>query len=124
MKIDITKEQYKELVAMVAIANGIVGVLGDVLVEGGYKKRSKKMRNLENYFLQFASDFDCNNLAQEDELEDEVVLDDEYYENKISPIITDFEEYAVHDTLANKLAWRDFYREHSEKEIKEMVEKN
>lgn len=124
MKINITKDQYKELITMVAIANGIIGVLGDVMSEADYKKRSEKMKDLEDYFLQFADDFGCSELTQENECEGKTILDDEFYENKILPIITDYEEYAVHDTLSNELAWRDFRKEHSEKEMREMAKEN
>ncbi len=124
MKINITKEQYKELVKAVAIADGIVGVLGDMMPEVDYKKQSEKIRNLENYFLQYASDYGCGELAQYNEYEKGIILDDEFYENKILPIINDYEEYTTHDSLANELAWRDFRKDHSEAEIKEMAKKN
>ena len=124
MNIDITQDQYKELIAMVALANGIVGMLGDVMPEADYKKRSEKMKDLEDYFLQFAADFDCSELAQENEDEGKAILDDEFYENTILPMITDYEEFAAYDTLSNELAWRDFKKDHSEKEIGGIAEKN
>jgi hypothetical protein len=122
MKINITKKQYKELISMLAIANGIVGVLGDTLPETNYKKRSKKMKDLENYFLQYAADYGYDGLAQEYDSED--ILDDEFYENEILPIIMDYENYSAQDKLANELAWRDFRREHSKEELDAMAEKN
>jgi len=124
MKINITKEQYKELIDMLAIANGIVSVLGDVMPETDYKKRSDKMDDIENHFLQFADDFGIVKLTQNNEYEGKITLDDEYYENKILPIITDYEEFATQDTLSHELAWRDFRKEHSEKEMKEMKKEN
>jgi len=124
MKIDLTKKQYKELISMVAIANGIVGVLGDTMGEIDYKKRSNEMTDMENYLLQYANDFSCGELAQENEYEKTDILDDEYYENEILPIINDYEEYATHDTLSNKLAWRDFRNDHSEAELKKMAKEN
>lgn len=122
MKINITKQQYKELISMLAIANGIVGILGDVMPETDYKKRSQKMDDLENYFLQYAADFEHERLAQK--YDREHVLDDEFYENKIMPIISDFEDYAVQDNLANDLAWRDFRRDHSKEELDKMAKEN
>jgi len=122
MKINITKAQYRELISMLAIANGIVGVLGDVLPETDYKKRSEGMTDLENYFLQYAADFGHAGLAQNYDEED--VLDDEFYENEIYPIIRDYEDYAAHDTLSNELAWRDFRKDHAETEIEKMAEGN
>lgn len=122
MKINITKEQYKELISMLAIANGIVGVLSDVLPGTEYKKRSNNMTDLENYFLQYATDYGHKGLTQKYDKDD--ILDDEFYENEIMPIISDYEDYATHDNLANDLAWRDFRRDHTEEELDKMVEKN
>lgn len=82
------------------------------------------MKDLEDYFLQFADSFGCREFAQESEYENRVILDDTFYENKILPTITDYEEFSVLETLSNELAWRDFRKDHSEKEIKEMAKKN
>lgn len=124
MKINITKKQYKELITMISIANGIVGVLGDVIPKTDYKKRSEKMTDIENYFLQFANNFNYSKVTQEDNNEKKIILNDNFYENKILPIITDYENYAVHEILSNKLAWRDFKKKYSKKEIVEMSKKN
>lgn len=122
MKINITKEQYKELISMLAIANGIVGILGDVLPETDYKKRSDVMGKIENYFLQYAADYGYEGMAQEYDSED--VLDDEFYENEILPIMKDYDDFTTRDNLSSELAWRDFRREHTPKELDEMAEKN
>lgn len=34
------------------------------------------------------------------------------------------EEFDVHDTLSNKLAWRDFRQDHSSEEINQMKKEN
>lgn len=122
MKINITKQQYKELISMLAIANGIVGILGDVLPETEYKKRSNRMTDLENYFLQYAGDYGHEGLAQKYDRED--ILDDEFYENEILPIISDYDDYVTHDNLANDLAWRDFRRDHTQEELDKMAQEN
>lgn len=87
-----------------------------------YKKRSDKMEKLEEYFLQYAGDFDCEKLVQD--YRGVNILNDEVYEEQISPIIDDYDEFNLQDSLASKLAWRDFKNDHSEKEIEEMLEKN
>lgn len=79
-----------------------------------------KNRRFGKLFLQFAKDFGCSELTQKSEYKDKIILDDEYYENKIMPIMTDFEELATYESLSNELAWRDFREKHSEEEIKEM----
>jgi hypothetical protein len=122
--IELTKEQYKELLFMSAIANSVVGILGDMLSEGDYKKQSERMNELESYLFRSVGDFGCGEFVESDKVGGEDVFNEELYENKISPIIADFEEFAAHDNVSNKLAWRDFLREHSEKEIKEKEKKN
>ncbi|EKE21706.1 MAG: hypothetical protein ACD_7C00153G0009 [uncultured bacterium] len=113
MKIDFTKEQYRNLMTMISIADGVVGILGDVIPEKDYKKLSGKMEELETYLLGYASDFDCNEF-----------LDEDFYEDKILPIVSDFEEYSTHDNLSNDLAWRDFRREHTQEELDNMAKEN
>jgi len=122
MKINITKEQYRDLITMSGLANSMLGVLGDVLPDTDYKKRSDKMEKLEEYFLQYAGDFGCDELVQDHKGIN--ILNDEVYEEQILPIVDDYDEYNLHDSLAKKLAWRDFKNDHSEKELKEMEEKN
>src|SRR3989344_3700773 len=122
MKINITKEQYKDLITMSAIANSIVGILGDMTIDTDYKKQSNKMEKLEGYLLQFADDFGCSELAQK--YGEENIFDDEMYEKTILPILDDYNEHELFDGLANKLAWRDFRNTHSEAEMKEMENKN
>lgn len=122
MKISITKEQYKELITAVSVADAIFGVLGDMMADTDYKKRSSEMDKLEEYFLKYAKDFYCEELIQEED--GKKILNDEVYENSIFPIIEDYEEFVVQDRLANKLAWRDFRKEHSEKELAEMAKEN
>ncbi len=122
MKINLSRAQYKQLIEMVAMTNGIVAVMGDMLSDTDYKKRSDKMSTLEEYLLQFAKEFGCEELMQMEG--DKAVLDDEYYEDTIQPIITDYEEFATEDTLANKLAWRDFRNEHTKEELDALEKEN
>ncbi|OGY31401.1 MAG: hypothetical protein A3C02_01275 [Candidatus Andersenbacteria bacterium RIFCSPHIGHO2_02_FULL_45_11] len=122
MNIELTKKQYRDLIAAVAINDGIFGILGDTLPDTGYKKRSKETEKLESHLLQYAKDFDSSDLSED--FEGRPVLDSEVYETKIMPILDDFEEFAIHDGLANKLAWRDFKREHTKADMEKMAKKN
>jgi hypothetical protein len=120
MKIDFTKKQYRDLVTLISTSNGIFGILGDSLQDTDYKKRSCNMDELEEHVLRCAHDFGCDDVVEQDS--DTVHLDDKYYEEKIMPIIEDFEEYALHDNLSTVLAKRDFRQDHSRKEIEKMAE--
>ena len=108
---------------MSGIANSILGVLGDMTEgEADYKKRSDKMEELEEYFLQYAGDFGCDEFVETREGKN--VFDDEMYEECILSIIDDYDEFVLFDSLANKLAWRDFNRDHTEEEMDNMAKEN
>mgnify|MGYP001576816881 FL=1 len=121
MQIELNKEQYRNLIIMSSIANTVFGNLGDALPDD-YKKESLEMQGLESYLLEYAEDFKCAELAQDNE--GEVSLSDEVYEEYVMPIMEDYDEHQLFDGLANKLAWRDFRSTHTEEEKKEMASKN
>jgi len=122
MKINLTKKQYKNLIIMNGVANSIFGILGDVLEGSDYKNRSNEMDELEEYLLQYADGFDCGEFTQE--YHGKKIFNDKVYEEKILPTMEDYDDYQLYSDLANKLAWRDFRREHSEKEIEKMRKEN
>lgn len=122
MKINITKEQYWDLITMSGIANSVLGILGDTLPDTDYKKRSNKMENLEEYLLRYAKDFDLQKFTQDHE--GKKIFDDEIYEKHILPIMDDYDGCELFNGLANKLAWRDFEKDYSESERKEMAKEN
>lgn len=107
---------------MCGIANSVVGILGDALPDTDYKRRSDKMEELEEYFLHYAKDFDEEKFTQDSD--GKKIFNDEMYEKHIMPIMEDYDEHQTFDKLVNKLAWRDFKREHSESEMKKMAKEN
>ena len=119
MKINITKKQYRQLIKVTALANATLGILGDTIEDSDYKQQSNDLEELERYFLQYAKDFDYEEVLDEDGY-----LDEDFYESNIMSILSEYDEYTVHTTLANKLAWRDFKKDHSEKEIEKMAQEN
>lgn len=119
MKINITKQQYKDLIVMSGVADSIFGLLGD-FVSDDYKKQSDRMHALENYLLQFAKDFGYSEAA--DMSDGEFCMDDDFFEDTIMPITDDYDEYILYTELSNKLALRDFREDHTEEEIDEMAE--
>lgn len=122
MKIELSKVQYRNLIITNAIGNAIFGILGDFLPDTEYKKQSDLMDKLENHLLSYAKEFGCDDLVYN--FEGQEVLDDEYYEEKIQPILTDFEETSMYDNLASELAKRDFKRNHTRREIGRMAKEN
>ncbi len=119
MKINITKKQYRQLIKATALANATLGMLGDTIEGSSYKQQSNDLEKLERYFLQYAKDSDYEEVLDEDGY-----LDEDFYESAIMSILSEYDEYTVHTTLANKLAWRDFKKDHSEKEIEKMAQEN
>lgn len=122
MKINFTKKQYKDLIITLGLGNHIVGILSDVMADSDYKDLHGKTSELEEYFLQFAKDFDCEDLI--DKFEGRNVWDEDVYNDTIMGVMEDYGDYEVTSRLANKLAWRDFKKEHSDKEIKAMAKEN
>jgi len=122
MKIELSKKQYGDLIVMSAISSGIFGILGDVFIDTNYKKCSEDMDRLEKHLLSYAKDFGHSDLVEI--FEGEEMLDDEFYEHQIMPILDDYEDFALYDRLAIGLAKRDFRRDHTEAEIRKMTKKN
>lgn len=118
MKINITNKQYRELIIMSGIANAVLGILGDGIEEPDYKSQSKETEKLEEYLLQFANDFGCNDLVED--FEGKKVLKEKFFDKLIMAVLDDYDEIELFDGLANKLAWRDFRKDHTETEIQKM----
>jgi hypothetical protein len=107
---------------MSSLTSSIFGILKDSLDDEEYSSQSKKMDDLEEYLLQFAHEFDCDEFVEKDDGKN--VLKDAQYEKMTMPILEEYGECEAFDTLANKLAWRDFKRDHSQEEIEKMAKKN
>jgi len=118
MKINITNKQYRALLTACGIADNILGYIGDSIQEPNYKPQAKEMDGLLSYLLQFAQDFGCEDLTED--FDGKKVLTDDAEEEMIWPIAKDYDECILFNNLANKLAWRDFRKNHSETEIKKM----
>jgi hypothetical protein len=121
MQIELTKGQYKNLIRMVNTTNSILGLLSDHIEDERYKIMSKEAEVIENYLLSFAKDFECDDLVES--WEGKIILNDKTNE-QFHEILDDYDDFILFDSLVNKLAWRDFYRDHSESEIREMAKRN
>ena len=122
MKINITKEQYENLIIMNGIASSVLGILGDSMPDTNYKKRADEMEKVEEYFLQYAEDFGCEEFTEDHD--GKKIFEEEMHEKHIMTIIDDYDQLELFNGLANKLAWRDFQRDHSKKEIEKMSKKD
>jgi len=107
MEINLTKEQYVNLLKMAHIANSVLGILGDVLPETEYKKKSDEMEDLENYFISYAQDFGCDDLVED--FHGKTLMKDEIYE-KIQEIMDEYDDYIFWNELEVRMGKRDFER--------------
>ena len=107
---------------MNGIAGWILGILSDAIGGGEYKEKNKKANELESYILRYAESFDFNDLVED--FNGEKSLNEKAVDKYIHPVVEDYAEFEIHDGLANKLAWRDFDREHTKEEIEKMAKEN
>ncbi len=122
MKIDLTKEQYIRLLEMNHIANGVLGILGDIFPdETGYKEKSDKANELEDYFVNHAEEFDCKDITEE--FYGKTLLKDEIYE-KIQEIMDEYDDYIFWNELEVRMGKRDFERSITEEDKKHIKENN
>ena len=122
MNLPITTAQYKNLIRMSSLASSVLGIVKDSLKDDEYAAQSKAMDELNEYILMFANEFGCSQMVDKEDGKN--VLKDNIFEDSTMSVIGGFSECEIHNTLANKLAWRDFKKEHSAKEIGEMAKIN
>lgn len=122
MRIEFTKDQYKNLIIINGISGWILGILSDAIEGNEYKEKCSKSEELENYLLGFAKDFGCETLTEE--FDGKKYLTEKTTDKYIYPVIEDYVDYEIQDGLANELAKRDFRRDHTKEEIKRMAKEN
>jgi hypothetical protein len=124
MKINLSKQQYKDLLASVAMANTVHELLDDAIESAtiDYAECASRTHELQSYLLEFAGVFGFEEAALL--IDGDIFLDDMYFEREIQPVMDDFEEYVLHDNLPNILAWRDFSLDYSDEEQDKMAEEN
>lgn len=116
MKINLSQQQYKDLIDSVAMANAIHELLSDAVEsdEIDFDELADRTRELQSYLLEFAGEFGMEEFTEE--FDGKLVLSEEYEEEETDPIMDAFEEYILHNALPNLLAWRDFNRDYTEEE--------
>lgn len=116
MQIKFSKEQYKQLVEMIAISNAVIN--GD-LVDPAEEKET--YIDLEQYIYSQAEAFNAPEYIEHDK-ENEAWVPTENLEKKVLPFIDEFLDAFFWDELATQLAWRDIMEKKSEKELEKMPE--
>ena len=122
MKIDLTKEQYINLLEMNHIVDSVLGILGDIMPEKTkYKRKSEEITELEDYFISYVKDFGCEDVTEE--FHGKTLLKDEIYE-KLQEIMDEYDDYVFWNELEVRMGKRDFERTKTEDEEKYMKEKD
>lgn len=116
MKLELTKEQYRDLLISVVIGTYIRGAVDE---QNG--KDFRKVEEIEKYLLSVAKDFDSEDLTQN--FEGHLMISDNLIEEYHENYIEEYEEDFFWHELTTRLGQRDF-AENATKEEKELVKKN
>ncbi|MBI5913111.1 hypothetical protein HY839_01575 [Candidatus Azambacteria bacterium] len=116
MKIEPTKEQYKELLLLVLLGSWVRGGVADM--RGEY---SKEMDELEEYLLGEAKNFDLDDLVEH--FEGHIVPSDKL-SKEYEEIMEEYNDDEFWIQLSRRLGQRDFERTISEEEERHMKDNN
>ncbi|MCX6745842.1 MAG: hypothetical protein NTX00_02360 [Candidatus Parcubacteria bacterium] len=117
MLIEINKSQYEDLIWSIQISGFIYGLLRD-MVSQDYNEKLSRNEELENYLLGFAKEYGQKKIVEE--FDGKNVATHEYLD-KVLDDMSEYEDYIMWDELSSRLGARDFYQQHSKKELKKMT---
>ena len=118
MKIELTKEQYENLLKVVYLGNWMINA-----IRSGNKgdERIEKYDDIEQYILSFAKDFELTDFVEYDEKLKQFFHTREFEElEDIEQLRENYDEDCFWDELFYKMSDKDFYREYSNEEILKM----
>ncbi|MCX8000317.1 MAG: hypothetical protein N3A69_15425, partial [Leptospiraceae bacterium] len=118
MKIELTKEQYYNLVKLITIAGWVVETVStDVDEDGIFEDEIQPLIEVEQYILSKHEEFGLTTVFKDN---------DDYYsatfelEEEVLPIIELFEEHSFWEELTYRLARRDVIEEYGESAVNSM----
>lgn len=116
MKLELTKEQYRNLLIAV-----VIGTYVRSAVDDSNGKDFRKAEEIEDYLLAVAKDFESEDLTQN--FEGHLMISDDLIEEYHENYIEEYEQDFFWHELTTRLGQRDF-AENSTKEERELVDKN
>jgi hypothetical protein len=119
MNIELTKEQFANILRAVYIANDIIGLISDMVSED-YKKKYAEMDELREYLLKCAWKNGFNEFI--DYYKEHIIPSDNLCE-EMDKIKEDYEDFIFWDELEYRLALRDLEQKLTEEE-KERISKD
>lgn len=115
MKLELTDNQYRDLIELLFYGNWIAnasrtGAEGDEKIE--------KYEKLQEYLFSHAKHFNADDVVIKEDNEFYTTLE---FEERLMPIVEEYDEYTFWEQISNKLAKRDLLREiGSVRQLKEM----
>lgn len=115
MKIEITKEQYEQMLKVV--------YLGSWVATLPHEEADSDLEAIEQYVLSLAKDFGFENFVGYDENSKEYFPTEEFEQKTdVIDLIRDYNTYVIFQELMLTLARRDLIREHGEEAVDAMAE--
>lgn len=103
------------------LANSVMGILGDYIEGKSYKEKSNNFEELEKYLLNFAKNFESEDLAEK--WKGEIIISDKA-SKKYQKIIDDYNDIIFWEELAERMGKRDFERTITVEDEKYLNENN
>ncbi len=119
MEIDLTKEQYQNLLDACAIADNVYGILGDTWPDT-YKRQSERIEKVREYLLLHAEDFGCKDLAETFKGK---LIPSDAYSAVMDVIMEDYDDETFWHELETRLGKRDFENTMTDAEREEVEKK-
>ena len=120
--IKFSQNEFEILLKAVTLAGTIYALMGD-MVDEKYKSSVDQMDNIENILCSLAKEFGLHKIVEYFDGKTVMDMEGKWFENVMADL-DEYEEFATFDKLSHKLAHRDFYREHSEEEIKKLIKEH
>ncbi len=116
MKVEFTKEQFKNLMKLVYLGNWVANATRT-------EDRIEKYEKIENYIYSFAKDFGLEKYVESEEASKEKFYPTIFFEEgtDVNKLIEEYDNELFWAELSDRLGSRDFYNKYSEKELKKMT---
>jgi len=117
LKIELSNEQYRELVINTAIG---AWVRESVLEGRDEAEAQEEATNLQEYLLTFADQFACGDMVEK--FDDILVLKEEIEQDEVISFLEDFVEDELFSSLALKLGSRDCTKDLTEEQMNKSLD--
>lgn len=121
MKIELTKEQYENLIKLVYLGNWMINAIRSGTED---EPRIEKYDELEQYIFSFAKEAGLEKYIEFDEKYNQFFPTREFEESaELEQYMEDYDDEVFWQELSDRLGIRDFTRKYSADDIKKMDQK-